>query len=173
MKNMTRNVQASHAKGFSLIEVLISMFVLAIGILGAGALQTIGLQNSMAASTRSQAMFIAGDMVDRMRNNRPALASYVGTYNSATTTSTSSCISGTTGCSATSLVSSDIHDLVTYLQPVTSGGLLPGATVQVSNAGSVYNISVSWTEREWQSGTYVQNASAAKSYSISVNLADS
>lgn len=169
---MTRNTRAPRASGFSLIEVLIAMFVLAIGILGAGAMQTVGLQGSMAANTRSQAVFIAGDVVDRMRNNRTVLSSYVGSYSGATSAAASSCISDSAGCSAANLVRSDVYDIVGYLQPIASGGLLPGATVTVSQSGKVYNVLVSWAEREWQAGTHVQDSATAKSYSVSVNLAD-
>lgn len=157
--------------GFTLIEVLIAMFVLAIGIMGAGAMQTIGLQNSMAAFTRSQAMFIAGDVVDRLRNNRNSMSAYVGTYTASSTSVVSTCIADPAGCSTAGLVNSDLYDLVGYLQPIASGGLLPGGTVTVSSAGNVYTVLVSWTERESQAGTFIQNSSAAKSYSVSVNLA--
>ena len=57
-------------RGFSLIEVLIALLVLAIGLLGLAALQAQGLRFNHDAYVRTQATHIAYDIVDRMRANR-------------------------------------------------------------------------------------------------------
>jgi len=56
-------------KGFTLIEVLVSMIVLAIGLLGLAGLQMSSLRNNLSAYHRSQATQLAYDMADRMRTN--------------------------------------------------------------------------------------------------------
>ncbi|MCK5898127.1 MAG: type IV pilus modification protein PilV [Methylococcales bacterium] len=56
-------------KGFTLIEILISMVILAIGLLGLAGLQMTGLRHNLSAYHRSQATQIAYDMADRMRVN--------------------------------------------------------------------------------------------------------
>lgn len=56
-------------RGFSLIEVLIALVILAVGVLGLAALQTTGLQYTHDAYIRSQATVIVYDLVERMRNN--------------------------------------------------------------------------------------------------------
>lgn len=58
------------ASGFSLIEVLIAMLVLAVGLLGIARLQTIGLQNNHSSYLRTQATFQIAAIFDRMRANR-------------------------------------------------------------------------------------------------------
>jgi type IV pilus assembly protein PilV len=55
--------------GFTLIEVLIAMVVLAIGLLGLAALQTTSLRNNQSAYFRSQATQLAYDIADRVRIN--------------------------------------------------------------------------------------------------------
>ncbi len=60
-------------KGFTLIEVLVSMAVLGVGILGAAALQITSTQNNSNAYLRSQAVFLAYDIADRMRANPVAV----------------------------------------------------------------------------------------------------
>jgi len=65
--------------GFSLLEVLIALLVLAVGLLGIAALQGIALKTNHGAYLRSQATFLAYDMMDRMRANRTAALS--GDYN--------------------------------------------------------------------------------------------
>ena len=63
MKTMNNN------KGFTLIEVLVAVFVLAIGLLGLAGLQAKSLQFNHSAYQRSQATILAYDIIDRMRAN--------------------------------------------------------------------------------------------------------
>ncbi|MCF6236730.1 MAG: type IV pilus modification protein PilV [Gammaproteobacteria bacterium] len=60
-------------RGFTLIEVLVSMAVLGVGILGVAALQITNAQNNSNAYLRSQAVFLAYDIADRMRANPVAV----------------------------------------------------------------------------------------------------
>ena len=55
--------------GFTLIEVLIAMLVLAVGLLGLAGLQATSLKNNQSAYNRSQATQLAYDLADRMRAN--------------------------------------------------------------------------------------------------------
>jgi len=55
--------------GFTLIEVLIAMLVLAVGLLGLAGLQAVSLRNNLSAYNRTQATQLAYDMADRMRAN--------------------------------------------------------------------------------------------------------
>ncbi len=69
----------AHLRGVSLIEVMISVLVMAIGLLGIAAMQTIALRNSQGSLERSQAVISAYAALDAMRANRAqALA---GAYN--------------------------------------------------------------------------------------------
>ena len=61
----------SHIKiqGFTLLEVLIAMLIFAIGMLGLAGMQGIALKDNNDAYMRSQAVFFAYDMGDRVRAN--------------------------------------------------------------------------------------------------------
>jgi len=59
-------------RGFSMLEVLISLLVLSIGLLGLASLQVAGLQNNHSAYLRSQATLLSYEIVDSMRANRQA-----------------------------------------------------------------------------------------------------
>jgi type IV pilus assembly protein PilV len=63
--------------GFTLIEVLIAMLILAVGLLGLAALQTYTLRSNLAAYNRGQATQLLYDMSDRMRANKTAANSYL------------------------------------------------------------------------------------------------
>lgn len=60
----------SKSGGFSLLEVLISIVVLSVGLLGIAGLQLMSLKMNDSAYYRSQAVILAEDMLDRMRSNR-------------------------------------------------------------------------------------------------------
>lgn len=64
------------ASGFTLIEALVALLALSIGLLGIAALQLNGLRNNLSAAYRSQATYLAYDVIDRMRANRTNRASY-------------------------------------------------------------------------------------------------
>ncbi len=57
------------SRGFTMIEVLIAMVILAIGLLGLAALQAVGMRNNHSALSRFQATLSAYDMADRLRSN--------------------------------------------------------------------------------------------------------
>lgn len=56
-----------YQRGFTLLEVLIALVVLAVGMLGIAALQARGMQYNTDAYARTQATILAYDMIDRMR----------------------------------------------------------------------------------------------------------
>jgi type IV pilus assembly protein PilV len=66
--------------GFTLIEILVAMVVLAIGLLGVAAMQLRGLQYSHDAYLRSQISVLAFGMADRMRLNQANAVSYVSAF---------------------------------------------------------------------------------------------
>lgn len=63
-------------KGFTLVEALIALLALSIGLLGVAALQMTGLKANLSAAWRTQATYLAYDILDRMRANRTQIASY-------------------------------------------------------------------------------------------------
>jgi len=57
----------SHQAGVSLIEVLVSIFVLTFGILGIAAMQAGALRNTQGAMEQSTAVFLTNSILDAMR----------------------------------------------------------------------------------------------------------
>ncbi|VAX10062.1 Type IV fimbrial biogenesis protein PilV [hydrothermal vent metagenome] len=56
--------------GFTLLEILIAMLVLAVGLLGLAGLQATGLKNNHSAQFRTDAAIHAYDILDKMRLNK-------------------------------------------------------------------------------------------------------
>lgn len=67
----------THA-GFTLVEVLISLGILASGLLGITALQNEALKFNHAAYLESQALFLINDMMERIRANSTVAAYAMG-----------------------------------------------------------------------------------------------
>ena len=70
----------SNQQGVTLVEVLVSMFLLGIAVIGFVALQVRALSVTSESSYRSQAMSIAQDLSERMRANYGKIAKYRTTY---------------------------------------------------------------------------------------------
>jgi len=78
---MTMNRQ--HQKGFTLIEALIALVVLAIGLLGVAKLQSGTRQFEMESYQRAQAVILLQDMAGRLAANRAAAQCYAITTDAA------------------------------------------------------------------------------------------
>jgi type IV pilus assembly protein PilV len=59
-------------RGMTLIEVLVTLVIISVGLLGVAALQLTTVRNNYDAFVRSQAAVLASDMLDRIRANRAA-----------------------------------------------------------------------------------------------------
>ena len=63
----TRLLSRQRQKGFSLVEVLVSVVILSVGILGVAGLQMLSLQQNRNSLFRADALLLGGDILDRMR----------------------------------------------------------------------------------------------------------
>lgn len=82
------NTRSIFSRGFSLIEVMVTIVVVAFGLLGIASLLLRGLQAGATSQTRSIAVSQAYDIVERMRSNM----TYVndGSYNDVVPTGSAS-----------------------------------------------------------------------------------
>lgn len=64
------------ARGFNLLEVLVSMLIVVIGLLGLAGLQARAQIGEFEAYQRAQALVLLYDMVDRINNNRLAASCF-------------------------------------------------------------------------------------------------
>ncbi|WP_455210274.1 type IV pilus modification protein PilV [Kaarinaea lacus] len=135
--------------GFSLIEVLVSMLILSLGLLGVAGLQTTSLRGNQTAYFRSQATAAASDIIDRMRANpQGVVAGKYDAIDSASLPSDPNCIDS--GCSAEALADHDIIDWATNsLSSLPSGA----GTVIVDNMGTatdatddVFVVTINWND---------------------------
>lgn len=131
IRGLHRPDAAGTQAGFSLLEVLIAVLVLAIGVLGAVLLQTNALRYSASAADQTQATFIAYDMLDRMRANSAQLSSYATSVQP--------------GCNAlapaTSILATDLAD---FARAVSCQ--LPEGQGDVAIHGQRATVTITWSE---------------------------
>lgn len=151
--------------GFTLLEVLVALVVLSIGLLGVSKIQALGLRASTDSNLRTEATFMANDMIERMRANRPSADSgyYAGiVYNAIDCTNPPAkiCSEGTAGtandCTTTEMADEDAHNW--YCRVTAS---LPNAAVAVSQAASVYSVQISWDGLDEEGNTQARDVSAS------------
>ncbi len=63
-------------RGFSLVEALVAVVIVAIGLMGVGELTLTALREGAAALTRTQAVYLISDMMERIRANPDARDAY-------------------------------------------------------------------------------------------------
>ena len=56
-------------RGVSLVEVLVSVVIMSVGILGVAGIQVVSLQQNRSSIFRAEALQLANDILDRMRVN--------------------------------------------------------------------------------------------------------
>lgn len=137
--------------GFTLLEVLVALLVLSIGLLGLAALQTLGLKFNQQSYQRTQAIFQAYDIIDRIRANTTGKAA--GNYDSVAAGSvpaiTVDC--ETTSCTTAQLATYDINKWNT-----ANATLLTNGKGEISTSGNLRTITVTWHENDMDMSSVVQ-----------------
>jgi type IV pilus assembly protein PilV len=131
------------ARGFTLIEVMIAVLVLAIGLLGFALLQTMNVRFTQSANYRTQATNLAYDLLDQMRANRLTAADYAGALGA--TFAAGSVAVPVTGCVrpiATVTVATNVERW--ECQVVEALGAASSATV--TYAGGIATVTIRWDE---------------------------
>tara|TARA_R110002111_G_scaffold8723_3_gene31414 strand:- start:2652 stop:3113 length:462 start_codon:yes stop_codon:yes gene_type:complete len=134
---MTKTMfNSNQQQGFGLIEVLITVVILAIGLLGLAGLQATGLNFNHSAYQRSQATTLAYDIIDRMRANPVAIDS----YRTAAPQVVAACTGS--GCSPAQMAQNDLAEWNAILISTFGNTVAPDITI----AGTVYTVSITWDE---------------------------
>lgn len=123
---------AAYQIGTTLLEVLVTIVILASGLLGLAALQVTLVVAETEAYQRAQAILLVNDMVERITTNRSAAASYVSTvvYGASDTTPPAQCATA-----PSTQLSRDICDWSRSLQGATETKSTGGTTTQVGGLG--------------------------------------
>lgn len=148
-------IKSSSNSGFTLIEVLVAVVILAVGLLGLATLMMTSLQSSQSAYNRSQASLLVSDITERMRGNIKENGDsqavntddYVISLSGGSTCPAAAACGGG-GCGPTEQAQFDLFAWCTDLQ-----ASIPGGGASISRTGSnQYRIEVNWEESNAASG---------------------
>ncbi len=127
-------------KGFGILEILITVFVLAVGLLGIASLQTLGFRASQSSYMRTIAAYKAYEMLDRMRANPDGISG--GSYNAISGIPTATDCTEVV-CSSAQMAAFDASQWNSELVDLLPSGQ---GTVTGAGAGSVFQVVIRWDE---------------------------
>lgn len=160
-------------QGSSLIEVMVSLFVLAIGLLGALALQTQSIQYNQSSYGNMQAIYIANDIAERIRANP------LQDYNLAQTNLDGAAAPACAACSIADIKALDLNKLKTALDTNLKGGEISivrsnldagNAPVAAFNANGPNRYIINVFFNDEKNKTARQAARGIQTYSIVVRI---
>jgi type IV pilus assembly protein PilV len=145
------------ARGVTLIEVLVTMVIVAVGLLGLAGMQVRGLSIQKDAHGRALATQLALDIADRMRSN----VSNVGDYAFGNPWSASYTAPGFTDCEAATCTPTQqaTFDFQRWFARVR-GGALPGGWAQIAAVPgtSAWEITMMWVETGFRTSSNLRTA---------------
>jgi len=140
-----KSCRARAAAGFSLIEVLIAILVIAFGLLGFAMMQTMSLRFAQAANQRTQATNLAYDLLDQIRANRLVAAQYTGA-----SFAPGAVVGCTTAARPVGAMSVALSIRRWQCQVVTVLG--PDAQSAVTFNNGLVRVRINWNEERWTDG---------------------
>ncbi len=129
---MSGQIRRFHQSGFSLLEVLVTMVIIAVGLMGFAAMMVNSMKNNRLAMQRSMATFYAYDIIDCMRVNRQGMTagSYTRDFISAIPTA------------GASVAATDLYFWLTSLSAALPSG---AADIKISGSETV-TVQIRWSE---------------------------
>lgn len=130
-------MQSTHTRrgqrGLTMVESLVALVVLSTGMLGIAGLYVTSLKAERNALSRTHAVYLVNDIIDRIRANAPARSA----YNTASYTGgpqDKGCVAGTTNCSSAALAEDDLYHWIEEVKTALPN--YKSATVEFTPAAS-------------------------------------
>jgi len=148
-----------YIKGFTLIEILISLFVVAISVLGHAQMQMKSMDTAQRASFSQTANTALSDLSQRMRANADLASSFVVSNLSTGDEITSTVNCSTNACSNSQFATAELAEWFSHLQ-----NNLPSPRFSVSNVDSLYTITLIWDAAKTGVGSATCDSGDPNSY---------
>jgi type IV pilus assembly protein PilV len=157
-------------QGFSFIEVLVSVVIVSLGLLGVAGTLLTATRSASSSYMRQNAQQYAYDIIDRMRANSTAVTAG-GPYTATPPTSQPSTNCTTTTCSNTAMATWDLWEWQSLLKLSLPQG--KGSVTVVSGADNTVTITVNvqWNDSAGQTAFNVATASVTPAtYTVVTSL---
>ncbi|WP_051786460.1 type IV pilus modification protein PilV [Endozoicomonas numazuensis] len=141
--------------GFGLIEVLVSVLIFLVGILGMAGMQAQAVRATQDSLQRSQATWLANEMSERIKVNVSGLESgiYQSTAQTASNNISSYCAGAVprqciaSACNADEMAAFDVHDLMCRNARVSDQQMTISCSATPCNSGETVSITLLWEAR--------------------------
>jgi type IV pilus assembly protein PilV len=150
MKKMT-----SFQSGLSMVEIMVSIIIMAVGLLGLAGLQMNAMKYQKSSSQRSEASDAAYDLSERMRANAAFRDTYLSPNNTYATgavpiTASDASCGLVSSCTGATIAQNDLNNWYRTVQRRLVGGsgslvTVPGATIPT------YDVTLMWIEQGFTS----------------------
>ena len=138
-------VSGQNANGVTLIEVMVSLIILTVGLLGMATLHGLGTKTGNQSYFRTQAVHQVYDILDRMRANRSGTTSGYYARPASSSNSVGNC--ALSPCSISDIANFDLGEWNKANQ-----SMLPSGSGTVTIEGSSISVEISWTENTGRDG---------------------
>jgi type IV pilus assembly protein PilV len=142
-------------RGFTLLEVLVALVVIAVGMLGIAVMYVEGLKAERTSIFRTNAVNLVADLADRIRANAAATGAYAGAA------ADNGCTNGAADCTPQELAQEDLwlwqRDVADRLPPGAEGSVVvvPGELTHR------YTIRLTWPEAGFET---------PQSYAVTIDM---
>ncbi|WP_163835133.1 type IV pilus modification protein PilV [Spartinivicinus ruber] len=147
--------QYTNQQGIGLIEVLITILIIAIGLLGLAGMQAQSIKSTYQASQRSQAIWLAQELVERMRANplgiiNNAAGGYTKTNSFSCSSKPKNCNGRSASCTHNEIAQHDLWNI--FCDEATNKEILANLTPTITCAptdcspNADITVTVEWEE---------------------------
>ena len=140
-----RAATAGRERGFTMVEALVALVILAIGLLGIAALYLDSLRGGRTALYRTTAVALASDLADRIRSNREAGTAYALDFGDDTMTADTTC-DATPGCAPATMAETDLARWRERIVQMLPAGDAEVTATAIAGEPTRYVITVRWIE---------------------------
>lgn len=146
--------------GFSMLEILITLVIVATALFGTAGLQVYAMRMNQGGQFRTQAVFLASDIAERMEANKAAAVAGNYAVASASTPSVSAADCANAVCDSENLASWDISQWGTAIVNARMPQASWEITQTIAGNPSTYQIVIRWTDRRTDT-TYADHDTAS------------
>ncbi|MGD0959713.1 MAG: type IV pilus modification protein PilV [Methylomonas sp.] len=169
--------------GFTLLEVLVSLIVMAVGLLGVASLQVVAINNTSIARNRTLAALQVNSLASMMHANSAywqsatsgppssftvTLSGSTVTINNSTLNTAANCLN--TSCSASGMAAYDVQQWGANLSALPGGsGLVSCVAATTGGSGNtpaICTINVSWSESNVALDSAINTTNTSSSFAV-------
>jgi type IV pilus assembly protein PilV len=150
------NKVPSESSGFSLLEVLITLVIMSVGMMGLAGLKIVAIKGTNEAHFRHEASLLMADMTDRMRANKAGVNN--GAYELSTPIDFATASAPSPDCSNAECTADELAEYDQYQIALRINAAMPGSSLlitcpdntcnTITDVKAEHTIAINWKEKK-------------------------